>query len=65
MNVSDRVQTGIKTRLSYEIPYLEKWPQAIYLGMQHSNIGNTAQQIHKISDEIWHIAGDRSVDVIY
>jgi hypothetical protein len=38
MNVSKRVHYGIKTRLSYVIPYLEKWPQGMYLGLQPNNI---------------------------
>lgn len=65
MNVTARIQTGIKTRLSYVIPYLEKWPQAMYLGIDPRNLSNTAQHIHKISDEIWFQAGDRSLDVSF
>lgn len=64
LNVSQRIQIGIKTRLTYVIPYIEKWPQAIYLGLLPRNISSTVLQIHNISDEIWHIAGDRSLDVI-
>ncbi|TNV76848.1 hypothetical protein FGO68_gene6142 [Halteria grandinella] len=62
MNVSDRLKIGIKTRLSYVIPYIEKWPQAMYLGIDPKNISNTVVQIHQISDEIWYISGDKSVD---
>ncbi|CDW88966.1 UNKNOWN [Stylonychia lemnae] len=60
MNVTSRIQTGIKTRLSYVVPYLDKWPQAMYLGIDPKNLGNTVQHIHKISDEIWFQAGDKS-----
>lgn len=48
----------------YVAPYLEKWPQAMYIGLDPSNVQKTVLQIHSISDEIWHIAGDKSVDVI-
>lgn len=65
MKVADRIHLGIKTRLSYVIPYLNKWPQAMYLGLSPNNVSNTLQHIHNISDEIWYIAGDRSVDVSY
>ena len=63
MNVSDRLKTGIRTRLSFVVPYLEKWPQAMYLGIDPKNLSNTVKQINKISDEIWFIAGDKAVDV--
>ena len=32
------------------------------LGLSPSNLPNTVQQLHHISDEIWHHAGDKSVD---
>eukprot|EP00347_Sterkiella_histriomuscorum_P022999 403336342 len=62
MNVRQRVHKGIKTRLQYVVPYLEKWPQGMYLGIAPQNWQTTALHIHKISDEIWYQAGDRAVD---
>ncbi len=53
MNVTARVHTGIKTRLQLVQPYLEKWPEAMYIGIDPKNMGATAKQIHRISDEIW------------
>ena len=35
----------------------------MYLGLEPSNLQKTVLQIHSISDEIWYIAGDKSVDV--
>ena len=63
MKVSQRIHHGIKTRLTYVVPYIDKWPSAMFLGLEIANISNTVMQIHKISDEIWYQAGDKSVDV--
>ena len=63
MNVSKRIHKGIKTRLTYVVPYLDKWPSAMFLGLDPANISSTVLQIHKISDEIWYQAGDKSLDV--
>jgi ubiquinone biosynthesis protein COQ9 len=32
------------------------------LGLQPANFGSTVQQVHSISDEIWHQTGDRALD---
>ena len=36
----------------------------MYLGIDPANLGRTLLQIHKVSDEIWYQAGDRSLDVM-
>ena len=63
MNISQRLTYGVKTRLSYTVPYLNHWPQAMYLGLQPSNLAQTLSRIHEVSDEIWYQAGDKSLDV--
>jgi rpsU-divergently transcribed protein len=63
LRIKERVHKGIKTRLTFEIPYGAQWPQAMALGMQPGNVPNTLKQIHSISDEIWYQAGDKAVDV--
>ena len=63
MRIREKVHTGIKTRLQLEVPYLKVWPQAMILGAQPANTLNTFQKIHEISDEVWHQAGDKSIDV--
>ena len=57
-----RIKTGIKTRLSYQMPYLRHWPTAMAVGLHPYYFGNTAYKIHKISDHLWYVAGDNSVD---
>jgi len=62
MGVTDRVKTGLKLRLSYEIPYIKTWPEAMALGILPQNIWTTTQKVLKIADEIWYYAGDTAVD---
>lgn len=35
------------------------------LGLQPQNLQNTLMQIHQISDQVWHSAGDQAVDVSF
>jgi ubiquinone biosynthesis protein COQ9 len=44
-------------------PYIDKWPQAMALGLQPKNLTTTLQQISSISDEIWKLSGDQSTDI--
>ena len=46
-------------------PYVEKWPEAMALGLKHPNAIPTGLMLHNISDQIWHLAGDRSVDITW
>ena len=62
INLSERIKAGIKLRLSYEIPYLRHWSSAMSLGLHPYYISNTMYKIHKISDHMWFIAGDNSLD---
>lgn len=43
--------------------YIDKWPQAMALGLRPENLPTTLSQLFKISDEIWYLAGDRSTDI--
>jgi len=58
-----RLKTGIKTRLSYQVPYQKHWPSAMALGLHPYHFSHMVYRIHKISDHIWYVAGDSSVDV--
>jgi len=53
MSENQKLFTGIKLRLQLMSPYVDKWPQAMALGLQPQNWSNTAGQINAISDEIW------------
>lgn len=57
-----RLKTGIKTRLSYQIPYHNYWSSAMALGLHPYHLPQTLSRIHKTSDHLWYIAGDDSLD---
>jgi len=63
MRISDRIIEGIKIRLSYQIPYLTRWNEALALGGLPNNAPKTLEKLTYIADEIWYIAGDRSADL--
>ena len=46
-------------------PYIKVWPQAMLLGLQPSHIKTTLNDLTLLSDEIWHIAGDKSTDMTW
>jgi len=62
IKISERIKSGIKMRLSYQIPYIGTWHQGMAIGAQPLNISTTLTKLWKISDDIWYIAGDRSTD---
>ena len=43
-------------------PYIEKWPQAMALGLQPQNLSTTVYQLHCIADEIWYATGNHALD---
>ena len=53
LSKTKRLEAGVKVRLQLMSPYIDKWPQAMALGLQPVNIPTTLGQIHAISDEIW------------
>jgi len=63
MSTVSRVHHGLKLRLSYEIPYLTTWSEAMTLGAIPPNVLTTTKQISDFCDEIWFRAGDRSSDL--
>ena len=44
-------------------PYIDKWPQAMALGLKPLNLPTTFGRLNAISDEIWYLAGDQSSDI--
>ena len=57
-----RLKTGIKARLSYQIPYNNHWSSAMAIGLHPYHLSQTLYRIHKISDHLWYVAGDDSLD---
>jgi len=57
-----RLKIGIKTRLAYQIPYHKHWSSAMAIGLHPYYFPQTLYRIHKISDHLWYVAGDDSLD---
>lgn len=64
MNTGDKIKAGVKTRLMLMSPYIDKWPQAMALGLHPSNLISTTKHLNDISDEIWYLSGDKSTEAM-
>lgn len=62
--VANRVKTVARARLNMLAPYLEEghWLQAMAMGALPDHAEGTGRLALETVDEIWHVAGDRSVD---
>lgn len=54
---------GVLTRLGMIAPYVDRWPEALAIMGQPSNVAMSLGHLAKIVDEIWYLAGDKSADV--
>ncbi|KAJ3055252.1 Ubiquinone biosynthesis protein coq9, mitochondrial [Rhizophlyctis rosea] len=63
MKVTAKIRTACIARLKMTAPYIKRWPEAVALMMQPQNLPNTMKDLGELMDEMWHIAGDRSVDM--
>lgn len=50
-------------RLSMTMPIIHRWPEAVKLMVQPQNTLHTAKHLMEMVDEMWHLAGDSSVDL--
>ncbi|KAK4396838.1 Ubiquinone biosynthesis protein COQ9, mitochondrial [Sesamum angolense] len=53
---SQRVAKLVRIRLEMQAPYISKWPQALSIQAQPSNISTSFKQRAMLVDEIWHAA---------
>ncbi|PIN24774.1 hypothetical protein CDL12_02498 [Handroanthus impetiginosus] len=60
---SHRVAKLVRIRLEMQAPYISKWPQALSIQAQPSNISTSFKQRAMLVDEIWHAAGDETADI--
>ncbi|KAL0308414.1 UNVERIFIED_CONTAM: Ubiquinone biosynthesis protein COQ9, mitochondrial [Sesamum radiatum] len=60
---SQRVAKLVRIRLEMQAPYISKWPQALSIQAQPSNISTSFKQRAMLVDEIWHAAGDEATDM--
>lgn len=59
----DKLHFTCKHRLTLMSPYIKVWPQAMLLGVQPAHLKTTLSDLTMLSDEMWHIAGDKSTDM--
>ena len=63
LSTSEKVRLGVLTRLGMIAPYVDRWPEALAVMGQPSNVAMSLGHLAKIVDEIWYLAGDKSADV--
>ncbi|KAF9955150.1 hypothetical protein BGZ70_010337 [Mortierella alpina] len=65
LSVKEKIRLATLTRLAMNAPYLDRWPEALAIMGQPSNVAMSLNHLAKIVDEIWHLAGDKSADVSF
>ncbi|KAI9354771.1 rpsU-divergently transcribed protein [Pilaira anomala] len=63
LNMNERVKLLTKLRLDMNKPYIHKWPEALAVMAQPSNVNMSLKHLGDIADDIWYYAGDRSADM--
>ncbi|KAF9571778.1 Ubiquinone biosynthesis protein coq9, mitochondrial [Mortierella alpina] len=63
LGVKEKIRLATLTRLAMNAPYLDRWPEALAIMAQPSNVPMSLNHLAKIVDEIWHLAGDKSADM--
>ncbi|CAG0890126.1 unnamed protein product [Darwinula stevensoni] len=56
------LEAAVQKRLTLIFPYLEKWPEAMGMLAFPSNALEGLKLLGQLVDDMWHCAGDRSVD---
>ncbi|KAI7732863.1 hypothetical protein M8C21_009866 [Ambrosia artemisiifolia] len=60
---SERIANLIKLRLQMQAPYISKWPQALSIQAQPSNISTSFKQRAMLVDEFCHASNDEATGV--
>ncbi|KAF9922690.1 Ubiquinone biosynthesis protein coq9, mitochondrial [Linnemannia zychae] len=63
LKTHEKIKLGTLTRLGMIAPYIDRWPEALAIMAQPSNVPMSLNHLAKIVDEIWHLAGDKSADM--
>ncbi|KAF9909111.1 Ubiquinone biosynthesis protein coq9, mitochondrial [Linnemannia zychae] len=63
LGTQEKIKLGTLTRLGMIAPYIDRWPEALAIMGQPSNVAMSLNHLAKIVDEIWHLAGDKSADM--
>lgn len=62
MEINERLKELVKMRLRYIQPHAHTWARALALQLGPRGLDKALSQRARISDEVWHIAGDKSTD---
>ncbi|KAF9184375.1 Ubiquinone biosynthesis protein coq9, mitochondrial [Haplosporangium sp. Z 767] len=63
LSTTEKIKLSTLTRLGMIAPYIDRWPEALAIMGQPSNVSMSLNHLAKIVDEIWHLAGDTSADM--
>ncbi|KAJ3130893.1 Ubiquinone biosynthesis protein coq9, mitochondrial, partial [Irineochytrium annulatum] len=63
LGTTAKVKEGVRRRLLRLRPFVDRWPEALGLMAQPQNAPTALQNLGELVDEIWYVAGDRSVDM--
>jgi ubiquinone biosynthesis protein COQ9 len=62
MGTTTKIRTCCWTRLQMLEPYIHHWPQALALLALPQHAPTSMKNLAELMDEMWFLAGDRSVD---
>eukprot|EP00116_Pleurobrachia_bachei_P007014 sb/3467276/ len=60
--IADFLQDAIKTRLELQLPYYDRWAEALALCIDPNVAPKATSQFAHLIDDIWFYAGDKSTD---
>ncbi|KND03526.1 rpsU-divergently transcribed protein [Spizellomyces punctatus DAOM BR117] len=63
MKITAKIRTACITRLKLTGPYISRWPEALALMGQPQNVPMSLGNLGELVDDMWYLAGDRSVDM--
>ncbi|KAI9102059.1 COQ9-domain-containing protein [Phlyctochytrium arcticum] len=63
MKVTAKIRTACLIRLKLTQPYISRWPEALAIMAQPQNLSMSLGNLESLVDEMWYLAGDRSVDM--
>jgi len=62
--LDEQVFYVLQKRLSYEIPYLPNWEQAMKLGLLPPNVSTVYNRLFSTMNTVWEMVGDKSEGVM-
>ncbi|KAG1306874.1 hypothetical protein G6F64_007257 [Rhizopus arrhizus] len=63
LSMNEKVKLLTWLRLEMNKPFIKKWPEALAIMAQPSNVSMSLKHLGDIVDDIWYYAGDRSPDM--